>query len=74
MSVSIPVSPEIITRLDKIRKPGESYEEVLGKLLDDHDDLDTSLCSGRAKKAKEAISEYRRGESLTEDEIKKICP
>ena len=69
MSVSIPVSPEIKTRLDKIRRPGESYEEVLGKLLDDHDDLDTSLCSGWAKRAEEAISEYRRGETLTEDDI-----
>jgi hypothetical protein len=29
MSVSITVSPEIKTRLDKIRRPGESYEEVI---------------------------------------------
>ncbi len=69
MSVSIPVSPEIKTRLDKLRKPGESYEEVIEQLLDDHDDLEISLCSGWAKRAKEAISEYRRGQSLTEDEI-----
>ncbi len=52
MSVSIPVSPEIKTRLDKIKRPGESYEEVIEQLLDDHDDLDTSLCSGWAKKGK----------------------
>lgn len=69
MSVSIPVSPEIKTRLDKLRKPGESYEEVIEQLLDDHDDLENSLCSGWAKRAKEAISEYRKGQFLTEDEI-----
>lgn len=69
MSVSIPVSPEIKTRLDKIKRSGESYEEVIEQLLDDHDDLDTSLCLGWAKRAKDAISEYLRGETLTEDEI-----
>ncbi len=52
MSVSIPVSPEIKTRLDKIKRSWESYEEAIELLLDDHDDLDTSLCSGWAKKGK----------------------
>ena len=71
MSESISVSSEIKIRLDKIKGPGESYEEVISKLLDDHADIETSLCSGWAKRAKEAISEYRRGDTLTEDEIMK---
>ncbi|MCP1715322.1 putative CopG family antitoxin [Methanocalculus alkaliphilus] len=69
MSVSIPVSTEIKTRLDKIRRPGESYQEVIEKLLDDHDEGDLALCSGWAKRAKEAISEFRKGETLTEEDI-----
>ena len=72
MSESISVSSEIKTRLDQMMQPGESYEDVIAKLLNEHlEDSSSDICDGWAARAKEAIAEFQRGESLTEAEIMK---
>jgi predicted CopG family antitoxin len=68
MSESISVSDDLKTRLNRIMKPGESYEDVINMLLEEHQE-EKSLCEGWATRAKEAIEEYQRGETLTEAEI-----
>lgn len=68
MSESISVSDEIKTRLSQIMKPGESYEDVISMLLEEHQE-EKDLCDGWADRAREAIAEYKRGETLTEAEI-----
>lgn len=65
---SISVSDDLKIRLNQIMKPGESYEDVIAMLLEEHQE-EESLCEGWASRAKEAIEEFQRGETLTEAEI-----
>ncbi|GEM_PF-764164 len=70
MSESIPVSTEIKNQLHQIKKPGETYEDVIAKLLKEHrEEIVSDICEGWATRAGEAVAEYQRGETLTEDEI-----
>ncbi len=53
-------------------KPGESYEDVIAKLIDEHQEVkEPDLCEGWAKRAKEAIAEYQRGETISESDMMK---
>lgn len=64
MSESISVSDELKSRLSEIMKHGESYEDVISMLLEEHKE-EKDLCDGWADRAREAIAEYQRGETLT---------
>lgn len=67
MSESISLSQENKSYLDKLKKPGESYDDVIEMLLEDY----KINFKGWAERGKEAWDEYRRGESLSIEEIKK---
>lgn len=67
MSESIAVSSENKQFLDLLKKPGESYDDVLEYLLEDYK-IDYS---GWEKRAEEALAEHRRGESICFEDIKK---
>ena len=67
MSESITVSSENKQYLDLLKKPGESYDDVLEILLEDYK-IDYT---GWSERADEAVAEYQRGESFSLDEIKK---
>lgn len=67
MSVSISISSENKQHLDLLKKPGESYDDVIEVLLEDFK-IDYS---GWSERAEQAIAEHRRGESISLEEIKK---
>lgn len=67
MSESITVSSENKQFLDLLKKPGESYDDVLEALLEDYK-IDYS---GWSERAEQALAEHRRGESISLEEIKK---
>lgn len=67
MSESITVSLENKQCLDLLKKPGESYDDVLAYLLEDYK-IDYS---GWNERADEALAEHRRGESISFGDIKK---
>ena len=50
-----------------LKKSGESYDDVIEMLLEDY----KINFKGWAERAKEAWAEYRNGESISIDEIKK---
>jgi hypothetical protein len=67
------VSSEIKTRLLQMMKPGESYEDVIAKLIEEHrEETESDICDGWAIRAKEAIGEYQRGETVPETDMMKI--
>lgn len=66
MSESILLSSENISYLDMLKKPGETYDDVIEMLLEDYK-IDFR---GWAERAKEAWAEHRRGESISMDDIK----
>ncbi|PWR73368.1 hypothetical protein ACKUB1_17910 [Methanospirillum stamsii] len=67
MSESITVSSENKQFLDLLKKPGESYDDVLEALLEDYK-IDYS---GWSERAEQALAEHRRGESISFEAIKK---
>jgi hypothetical protein len=67
MSESISLSHENILYLDMLKKPGESYDDVIEMILKDY----KINFKGWAERAKEAWAEYRNGGSLSIDDIKK---
>jgi len=67
MSESISLSSENKSYLDSLKKPGESYDDVIEMLLEDYK-IDFK---GWAERADEAWDEHKRGESLSIEEIKK---
>lgn len=67
MSESISLSSENKSYLDMLKKPGESYDDVIEMLLEDYK-IDFT---GWSERAEEAWAEHKRGESLSIDEIKK---
>lgn len=67
MSKSITLSNENKSSLDMLKKPGESYDDVIEMLLEDY----KINFKGWADRAKEAWTEYRNGESISINEIKK---
>jgi len=72
MSESISVSLELKIRLHEIMNPGESYEDVIAKLINEHqEETESDLCDGWANRAKEAIAEYQRGETISESDMMK---
>jgi len=66
MSESISLSTENKSRLDMLKKPGESYDDVIEMLLEDYK-IDFR---GWADRAKEAWAEHQRGESISMNDIK----
>lgn len=67
MSESITLSNENKSYLDMLKKPGESYDDVIEMLLEDYK-IDFN---GWAERAQDAWVEHRNGESLSLSEIKK---
>lgn len=67
MSQSISVSSENKSILDMIRKPGETYDDVIEMLIEDY----KINYEEWADRAKEAWEEHKRGESITLEDMKK---
>lgn len=67
ISESITVSSENKQYLDSLKRPGDSYDDVIEMLLEDYK-IDYT---GWSKRVKETIEEDRKGESLSLEEIKK---
>lgn len=67
MSESISLSNENISYLDRLKKPGESYDDVIEMLLEDY----KINFKGWADRAKEAWAEYKNGETISLGDIKK---
>ncbi len=67
MTESIMISEENKYFLDLLKKPGESYDDVIEYLLEDFQ-IDYS---GWAERPNRALEEHRRGESVSFEEIKK---
>jgi predicted CopG family antitoxin len=67
MTESISLSHENISYLDRLKKPGESYDDVIEMLLEDY----KANFKGCAERAKEAWDEYQNGETLSLGDIKK---
>jgi len=53
--------------LDRLKKPGESYDDVIKKLLADY----KIIFKGWADRAEEAWAEYQNGETLSISDIKR---
>ncbi len=67
MQTSIRISSELLNTLKKFKEGNESYEEVIWDFIEPHLEL-----SDEAKKDIEiSREEYRRGEFVTWEEIKK---
>lgn len=67
MSESISLSHENILYLDRLKKLGESYDDVIEMLLEDY----KINFKGWAQRAREAWTEYQNGETLSISDIKK---
>ena len=67
MQTSIRISSELLNTLKKFKEKNESYEEVIWDFIEPHLEL-----SEEAKKdIEQSIEEYKRGEFVTLEEIKK---
>lgn len=70
MIESIPVPSNIKTRLDQLMKPGESYGDVIARVLDSLED-DDYIDAETEEEIKKGLKEFEAGIFLTEEEMAK---